>query len=208
MTTSSPRSGEPSTDPDSWTIDPAHSVAEFTGRRLRRAGAHYHVSTVRGRFRALAGTIHLDEATPAPPALTLTLDAAGLDPQMLADGFFTPERFPTMTFRSARVERVDATRARVFGALTVRDRTREATLDLVYEGQRTDADGRRRAAFTAETALDREGLGLDWNSVSEAGGYSIGGRLSLRIAAFTDGVSRGGAPVDAAPPAVENLAAG
>src|SRR5436305_5692000 len=103
-----------------WSIDPTHSIAEF-------AVKHMMISTVKGRFGALEGTLSLDEANPANSSVGASIDVASIDtgePQrdghLRSDDFFNAEQHPTIAFRSTRVERVDDERWKVTGDLTIR----------------------------------------------------------------------------------------
>jgi polyisoprenoid-binding protein YceI len=164
-----------------WTIDPVHSVAEF-------AVKHMMVSTVKGRFRSMEGTIHIDEANPTASWVTASIDVASIDTaepkrdaHLRSDDFFNAERFPKMIFRSTRVERVDDTHWKVIGDLTIRDVTKEVVLDTEYDGQIKDAYGKQRAAFSAETTLNRKEFGLNWNGVIETGGVIVGDRVRVTL---------------------------
>ncbi len=174
---------------NTWTIDPVHSVAEF-------AVKHMMVSTVKGRFRSMEGTIHIDEVNPTASWVTASIDVASIDTaepkrdaHLRSDDFFNAERFPKMTFRSTRVERVDDTHWKVIGDLIIRDVTKEVVLDTEYEGQIKDAYGKQRAAFSAETTLNRREFGLNWNGVIETGGVIVADRVRvmLNIAAVREG---------------------
>ena len=173
------------TSVNNWTIDPVHSVAEF-------AVKHMMISTVKGRFRSLEGTLQIDEANPANSSVTAAIDIASVDtgePQrdahLRSDDFFNAEHSPKITFRSKRVEKIDDERWKVIGDLTIRDVTREVVLDTTYEGQIKDAWGKQRAAFTAETAISRKEFGVKWNGLIETGGVAVGDqvRITLNIAA-------------------------
>ena len=166
---------------NTWTIDPVHSVAEF-------AVKHMMVSTVKGRFRSMEGTIYIDEANPTASWVTASIDVASIDTaepkrdtHLRSDDFFNAERFPKMIFRSTRVEQVDDTHWKVIGDLTIRDVTREVVLDTEYEGQIKDAYGKQRAAFSAETTLNRKEFGLNWNGVIETGGVIVGDRVRVTL---------------------------
>lgn len=177
------------TTTSTWTIDPAHSIAEF-------AVKHMMVSTVKGRFRSLEGTLHIDEANPSNSWVSASIDVASIDtaePQrdahLRSDDFFNAEKYPQMTFRSKRVEQVDEENWRVIGDLTIRDVTKEVVLDTRFEGRVTDPWGKERIGFTAETVLNRKEFGLKWNALLETGGAVVGDkvRVSLHIEAIREG---------------------
>jgi polyisoprenoid-binding protein YceI len=168
-----------------WNIDSAHSMAEF-------AVKHMMVATVKGRFRSIEGAITLDESNPANSSVTATVDVATVDTgveqrdaHLRSDDFFNAEKFPRISFRSTRVEQVDDDNWKVTGALTIRDVTKEVVLDTEYEGQVLDAFGKQRAAFTAQTAINRKEYGLNWNGLIEGGGVVVSDRvrITLHIAA-------------------------
>ena len=164
-----------------WVIDPSHSIAEF-------AVKHMMVSTVKGRFRSLEGVLTIDEADPTNSSVTAAIDVASIDtgePQrdahLRSDDFFGAEQFPQLTFRSTRVERVSDEEWKVTGDLTIRDITRPVTLDTEFEGDVIDAYGKRRAAFTATTAISRKEFGLKWNALLETGGAVVGDRVKITL---------------------------
>src|SRR5215208_4514418 len=108
----------------SWQIDPAHSNVEFAVR-------HLMISTVKGRFGDVAGTIQVDGNDPAKTVLDVTINAASIDTReaqrdthLRSADFFDVERFPTLRFRSTRVSG-EPEELRVTGDLTIRDVTRE-----------------------------------------------------------------------------------
>lgn len=168
-----------------WSIDTAHSNAEFSVK-------HMMVATVKGRFGAFSGTLTFDEAAPAQAAVEASIDVSSIttgeqnrDGHLRSADFFEVETHPTATFRSTRIEPAGEGRAKVYGELTIRGITKETVLDTEYEGQIDDAFGKRRAAFTAETTIARKDFGLTWNPLLESGGAVVSDRvrLTLNIAA-------------------------
>ena len=164
-----------------WVIDPTHSSAEF-------AVKHMMVATAKGRFTRLEGTIQLDEANPAASAVIATVDTTSVDTgqaqrdgHLRTDDFFNAEQFPTATFRSTRVEPIDAETAKVYGELTIRDVTKDVVFDVEFEGQGKDAYGKQRAGFTATTAINRLDYGIKWNPALEAGGFAVSNRVKLTL---------------------------
>ena len=173
---------------NTWTIDGAHSVAEF-------AVKHMMVSTVKGRFHTLRGALEIDEAIPANSRVEAEIETGSIDTgqeqrdaHLRSDDFFGSERFPTMTFRSTRVEQDSDDRWRVYGDLTIRDVTRPVVLETEFDGQVRDAYGSQRAAFTATATINRRDFGLNWNGVIEAGGVVVQDKvkITLHIAAVKE----------------------
>lgn len=169
------------TSTGTWTIDSAHSIAEF-------AVKHMMVSTVKGRFRSLDGRAYIDEEEPTGSRVTASIDTRSIDTaepdrdaHLRSADFFDVERFPEIIFASKRVERADGDDWKITGDLTIRDVTREVVLDTEYEGQIVDAWGKQRAALSAETAINRKDFGLTWNRAIEAGGVVVGDRVRITL---------------------------
>ena len=166
-----------------WTIDPAHSQANFSAR-------HMMVSTVRGSFRKIDGELEFDPANPAGGSVQATIDVASMDStgveqrdqHLLSPDFLDVEKFPTITFKSTRVEaNNDNTEAKVYGDLTIKDVTREVVLDVEYHGQGTTPYGQNIVGFEATTKINREDFGLTWNVALEAGGWLVGQDIKISL---------------------------
>ena len=169
-----------------WTLDPTHSLVEFSAK-------HMMITTVKGRFSDVKGTLVIDEANPAQSHVEVEIAAASIDTRVdQRDGhlrspdFLDVESYPTITFRSKRVEGAATSPGdefRVVGDLTIRGTTREVALDAVYEGRGTDPWGGERVSFSAATKLDRRDFGLTWNQALETGGILVSNELKLSIEA-------------------------
>jgi polyisoprenoid-binding protein YceI len=164
-----------------WAIDAGHSTAEF-------AVKHMMISTVKGRFGALEGSINLDQAEPANSSVTAAIDVASIttgeaqrDAHLRSDDFFNAEQFPQISFRSTRVEHRQGDEYRITGDLTIRDVTREVELETEFEGQIGDPYGKQRAGFTAETTISRKDFGLKWNALLETGGAVVGDKVKITL---------------------------
>jgi polyisoprenoid-binding protein YceI len=163
-----------------WQIDPAHSLVEFAVR-------HLMISTVKGRFGDVSGTLQVDPADPARSAIDVTINTASIDTReaqrdahLRSADFFDVERFPTLRFRSTRVSG-GPDQLRVTGDLTIRDVTREVTLDVTAEGQGKDPWGGERAGYSAKGTINRKDFGLTWNQLLEAGGVAVGDEIKISI---------------------------
>jgi polyisoprenoid-binding protein YceI len=165
-----------------WAIDPNHSLVEFAVRHMR-------FTTVRGRFTRVEGFIHCpDEGDISRAWVEATIDAASIDTgapdrdaHLRSPEFLDVERYPTITFKSKGVERVDQDEFRLVGDVTIRGATRELELATVYNGRGTNPWGQEVAGFTATTRINRRDFGLEWNVALEAGGFLVGDTLDVLV---------------------------
>ena len=98
-----------------------------------------------------------------------------------SEDFLAVERFPTITFRSTKVDVVGDTELRVTGDLTIRDQTRPVALSVQYLGLAGDPWGRTRVVFSAQAEIDRMDFGANWNVALETGGVLVGRQVQIEI---------------------------
>jgi polyisoprenoid-binding protein YceI len=167
MTATNDSSQVPTTSITTWKIDQEASRVEFTSRMRMMFVMKV---TVLGRFTDVAGTLTVDENEPTNSQATITIGTASLDTKMAARDkhlhsadFFDVEHYPTMTFTSQRIEALDqaAGHYRVTGTLTIREVTREVSLDGWNVPPRTEDDN--KLMFNLTTVLDRRDWGLTWS---------------------------------------------
>ena len=166
--------------PGIWDLDPTHSHVEFVVRHV--------MSKVRGRFKDFAGTITVGDTPTGSQAeaviQTASVDThhADRDAHLRSDDFFSAEQYPTITFRSTRVEPGEGNEFRLVGDLTIRDVTREVTLDAEYHGTAAnDSVFGERTGFSAATEVNREDFGLTWNKALDTGGLVLGNKVRLEL---------------------------
>ncbi len=164
-----------------WTIDPSHSLAEFSVR-------HMMVSTVKGRFTNLSGTILFDPQNVTRSSVqaeiatqSVTTSDEQRDAHLRSADFFDAEQFPTLRFASTRIEPVDDERVRVIGDLTIRETTREVVIDAELNGQGTNPWGKQVIGFSGRTSLNRKDFGLNWNVALEAGGMLVSDTIKINL---------------------------
>ena len=162
-----------------YQIDVAHSELGFRVRHL--------LGRVGGTFGKWAGTIVIDSAVPSRSRVDVTIQTASIDTRnekrdehLRAPDFFAADSFPTITFRSSKVE-LRGKALRVTGDLTMRGRTRPVVLVGEYGGQFKDPWGATRTAFTATTTVDRQAFGVSWNKAVETGAM-LGDEVAIEIA--------------------------
>lgn len=164
-----------------WAIDPSHTTVEF-------AVKHMMFTTVKGRFSGVSGTIELDEANIANSSVTAEIDATTIDTRdekrdahLKSADFFDVEKYPTITFKSTRVEPTSGGELRVVGDLTIHGVTREVVLNATFNGQGKNPWGNIVAGFEATTKINRKDFGLEWNVALETGGVLVGDEIKISI---------------------------
>ena len=179
-----------------WNVDPMHAEVGFAVR-------HLMISTVRGRFGKVEGTVTVDEQNPKNSKVEVTVDVSSIDTRqemrdnhLRSPDFFDAANFPTMRFVSKRIEGDTADRFRLVGDLTVRGTTREVVLDVSFEGRGMDPWGSERAGFSATGRINREQFGLTWNQALETGGVVVG--EDVKISIDVEIVRQAGVPAGAA----------
>ncbi len=167
----------------SWKIDPSHTRAGFSVR-------HMMIANVHGQFETVTGTVNFNEADPARSTVDVQIDVASLntrdekrDAHLRSADFFDAEKYPYLTFKSRRAEKLGENHGRLIGDLTIRGITHEVALDVEYTGQAKSPWGTTSAGFTARTKINRKDWGLNWNVALEAGGVLVGDTVNIDIEA-------------------------
>jgi polyisoprenoid-binding protein YceI len=164
-----------------WNIDPAHTDVVFSAK-------HMMVTTVRGKFHDVTGTITLDEDIPANSTGSFSIGVASLstgveqrDGHLRSADFFDADNHPTATFTATRVEPRGGSDFAVTGDLTIRGTTKPVTFDVELLGFYTGMNGARRAGFHGTGRIAREEFGLGWNVALESGGWLVGKEVRLEL---------------------------
>jgi polyisoprenoid-binding protein YceI len=165
-----------------WTFDPSHTSAAFAAR-------HMMISTVRGSFRNVTGTLeydpdHIEKASVDVKIVVSQMSTTGVgdrDNHLKSADFLDMEHYPYLTFTSHRVEPTGPDSARVIGDLTIRDVTREVVIEAQKLGQLTGMQGKLVAGFQGSTSINREDFGLTWNMAIEGGGVLVGKEISISL---------------------------
>ena len=161
-----------------YTIDPTHSNVEFAVR-------HMMITTVKGRFGDVKGTVEIPEQ--GEPRLDVTIGTASVDTRsdqrdghLRSADFFDVEKYPEMRFVSTKAERT-ADGWKVTGDLTIRDTTKPVVLTVAEEGAGVDPWGNQKVAYSATTRFNRTDFGLNWNAALEAGGVLVSEEVKVAI---------------------------
>jgi len=143
-----------------YQIDPVHSSLVF---RVK----HMDTAFVYGMFTSMKGTVIVDEANPARSSINIEVDANSVntnnqqrDNHLRSPDFFNTRQFPTITFKSTEVRRVNANTVQVQGDLTMRGVTRPITANVTLTGKGKNAQGRDIIGFETTFTIRRSEFGI------------------------------------------------
>jgi polyisoprenoid-binding protein YceI len=167
---------------DTWQIDPVHSSVEFTVR-------HMMISNVKGVFEKTSGTITTQGSDPTSAKIDATIDASSLntrvarrDADLKSPNFLDVEKYPTITFKSTKVEANGEGKWKVTGDLTMHGVTKPVVLEVESSGAPIqDPMGNTRAGASATTKINRKDFGLTYNKTLESGGVMVGDEVAISI---------------------------
>jgi polyisoprenoid-binding protein YceI len=161
---------------ETWQIDPNHSAAHFSVR-------HFGISTVRGAFQKMSGTLQYDPADVTKSSVDVTIEAGSVDTRVEArdrdlrsPNFFDVEKFPTITFKSKRVEEAGKGKLKVIGDLTIHGVAKPVTLDVEGpNGPIKDPRGNQHMGITGTTQINRKDFGVN------GGGAGVGDEVQITL---------------------------
>lgn len=163
-----------------FTADKAHTQVSFVVRHM--------MSQVRGSFGDFSGTIVKDDANVAASSVEFTIQAKSIDTanemrdkHLQTEDFFFVEKFPEITFKSTKVEKVSDTELKVTGNFTMRGVTKVITLPVTMLGEMKGKDGQTTAGFSVTTKLDRKEFGINWNRALDNGGVLLSDEVTVEI---------------------------
>jgi polyisoprenoid-binding protein YceI len=158
---------------ETFKFDKVHSLMGF---RIRHV-----VTKVEGRFRDFDGTITLDRSNPAASHVELTIQAASVDTgndtrdkDLRSPNFFDVEKYPTITFKSTKVEPNGSDSYDVTGDFTLHGVTKSIHVPVKHTGfgklQNTE-----KAGFEIAMPLKRSDYGMT------AGAPVLGDEVEINI---------------------------
>jgi polyisoprenoid-binding protein YceI len=161
-----------------YNVDPAHSNVGF-------AVKHMGIATVRGQFKAFAGTV---EAADDKLTLSGTVEVASVDTgdtnrdgHLQSPDFFDAPQFPQITFVSTGAEPTGDGQIKLTGDITIKGTTRPIVLvgEIAENGQ--DPWGNQRIGFEVEGKVDRREFGLEFNQTLPNGSLLVANDVKLIV---------------------------
>jgi len=151
---------------DTWQVDTNHSAAHFSVR-------HLGISTVRGEFSKVTGTVQYDPADVTKsvvditiPATTFNTNVEARDRDLRSANWLDVEKFPNLTFKSTKVESAGQGKLKVTGDLTIHGVTKSVVLDVEGPNTVTDPRGNAHMGAGATTKISRKDFGLTANPMA------------------------------------------
>ncbi len=164
-----------------WQVDKSHTHIFFNAR-------HMMISKVRGSFEDFDISFDFDPQTPSNSVITATIAANSIetrddkrDAHLKSPDFLNVDKYPTLTFKSTRIEQDSENHGRLVGDLTIGDVTNEVVLNVEYAGLQTAPWGAQSAGFSATTTINRKDWGLEWNVALETGGWLVSDQINIEI---------------------------
>jgi polyisoprenoid-binding protein YceI len=163
-----------------WKFDPYHTQVEFSAK-------HLGMMTVRGHFAEVATSGEIDVEHPERSALEATINTASIrtnneqrDNDLRSSNFLEADKYPTMSFKSTRIEPAGQDRYTLTGDLTIKDNTRPVTLNVVKYGEFTDANMGHRIGYAAEGQINRKDFGMTFSMMLD-GRFIVSNEVQINI---------------------------
>jgi polyisoprenoid-binding protein YceI len=172
---------QPAVAQSTWAIDPAHSAAQFQVK-------HLMISTVRGEFGKISGTIQFDGSNYATIQAEASIEVTSIntrepkrDDHLRSADFFDAATYPKITFKSKRVEKISGNKFSLIGDLTMRGVTKEVALSVEASPIVKGMNGESRIGAQATTRVNRQDYGIKWNRSLDAGGVVVGDEVPITL---------------------------
>lgn len=162
-----------------WVLDPAHSEITFKVK-------HLMIANVKGEFRNFEVDINTNGNDFRAASVKASVDVTSVftnsddrDIHLKSPDFFDAEKYGKMTFEGTSFKQIDEEKYKLKGNLTIKDITKEVTLDVEFGGIMKDPWGNEKAGFSLSGKINRKDWGLNWNAALETGGVLVGEEVKI-----------------------------
>jgi polyisoprenoid-binding protein YceI len=146
-----------------WLYNAPHS-------RIGFIVSHFGLCFVHGHFRDAEVKLDLNEDDPAESSIEVVVDAKSMttdfqrrDDTVKGENYLETDLYPTITFKSTRVEPRGDNRYALIGDFTLHGVTKELVLDTTYAGEATDARGTTLRGLAARGHIRKSDFGIKGN---------------------------------------------
>lgn len=162
-----------------WAIDPTHSEIGFKVK-------HMMFTNVSGKFNQFEASIENEDEAFETSKISFSADVnsvdtsnADRDNHLRSADFFDVDNFAKLKFESTAVQKVNDGLYTINGDLTIKDVTKNVTLEAEYSGLMKDPWGNTKIGLSLNGKINRKDFGLTWNAALETGGVLVGEDIKL-----------------------------
>jgi polyisoprenoid-binding protein YceI len=163
-----------------WKFDPLHTQVEFSAK-------HLGMMTVRGHFAEVSASGEIDPDHPERSTIEATINTASIrtnneqrDKDIRASTFLEVDKYPTMTFKSTKIEPTGKDKYTLTGDLTIKGNTRPVTLAVVNYGEFNDPRMGHRIGYAAEGQINRKDFGMTFEMMLD-GKFIVANEIQINI---------------------------
>ncbi len=163
-----------------WKLDPMHTQIEF-------AAKHLGMMTVRGHFAdvTVGGEVYPEQ--PERSQVDVTIKTASIrthneqrDKDLRSSNFLEADKYPTITYKSTKIEPKAPDRGTMTGDLTIKGVTHPVTLNVTKYGEFNDPRMGHRIAYAAETKINRKDFGMSFDMMMD-GKFIVSNEVQIMI---------------------------
>jgi polyisoprenoid-binding protein YceI len=180
QTSTQPQASSQSAPQGVWQADPMHTQVEF-------AAKHLGMMTVRGHFAEVSVTGQVEPFHPEATQINVTIQTASIrthndqrDNDLRSSNFLEVDKYPTITFKSTKIEPAGGDKYTMTGDLTIKGTTRPVKLDLVRYGEFNDPMMGHRIGYSAEGKINRKDFGMTFSMMLD-GKWIVSEEIQLMI---------------------------
>lgn len=150
-----------------YEIDPTHTNIGFTAKHLAVSTVHGQFSKFDGHFEGPDDDLTKARGEVKVEVASLSTRTDQRDNHLRSADFFDAEKYPYLTFKLTRIDKVDGENFTVRGDLTIKDTTKPITLNATLEGRLPDPFGaKERLGISATGQINRMDFGLNWDGLA------------------------------------------
>jgi polyisoprenoid-binding protein YceI len=162
-----------------WAIDPAHSEIAFKIK-------HLMITNVKGEFKNFSVEAYSDGNNFIADSIQANINASSIftnnddrDAHLKSPDFFDVEKYNELSFKGARLMKIDDENYQLIGFLTIKGIEKEVAFDVEFGGINKDPWGNEKAGFSLNGKINRKDWGLTWNAALETGGVLVSDELKI-----------------------------
>ena len=162
-----------------WILDSTHSELGFKIK-------HLMITNVSGAFKNFSAEVETEGEDFSGAQINLSADIASIstnneqrDAHLRAPDFFDVDIYPSLTFHSTQIEKINSEEFKISGDLTLKGITKPVKLNVEYSGLTKDPWGGERAGFVVTGKINRSDWGLNFNAVLETGGMVLSEEVKI-----------------------------